>query len=195
MNDIDVVFLQNNFDKYNWIILSFFISNKIIVNISYFISFTADLDDTTGVHSDNNNTTSKITKINNTTTNPTQTLTPKQLEPLSFKNPFPPSPSYLKSKTSTTSLTPSPLKYTFILSTTIPPNEHALLKQIITLYLSQPLLDITNPFTLIPPHTYIISYIPLLTSQPTLSVKYIYDCYYSAKLIELNDTTKRKYAL
>ena len=197
MNDIDVVFLQNNFDKYNWIILSFFISNKIIVNISYFISFTADLDDTTVVHSDNNNTTSKITKINTTTTttNPTQTLTPKQLEPLSFKNPFPPSPPSLKSKTSITSLTPSPLKYTFILSTTIPPNEHALLKQIITLYLSQPLLDITNPFTLIPPHTYIISYIPLLTSQPTLSVKYIYDCYYSAKLIELNDTTKRKYAL
>ena len=196
MDDIDVVFLQNNFDKYNWIILSFFISNKIIVNISYFISYTADLDDTTGVHSDNNNTTSKVTKVNtNTTTNPTQTLTPKQLEPLSFKNPFPPSPSSLKSKTSTTSLTPSPLKYTFILSTTIPPNEHALLKQIITLYLSQPLLDITNPFTLIPPFTYIISYIPLLTSQPTLSVKYIYDCYYSAKLIELNDTTKRKYAL
>jgi hypothetical protein len=190
MNDIDVVFLQNNFDKYNWIILSFFISNKIIVNISYFISYTADLEDDTttpNIHSDKNN-------INNTNTT-TQTLTPKQLEPLSFKNPFPPSPPSLKSKTSTTSLTPSPLKYTFILSTTIPPNEHSLLKQIITLYLSQPLLDITNPFTLIPPHTYIISYIPLLTSQPTLSVKYIYDCYYSAKLIELNDTTKRKYAL
>ena len=175
MDDIDVIFLQNNFDKYNWIILSFFISNKIIVNISYFISYTADLDDTTVVHSDNNNT-------------PTQTLTPKQLEPLCFKTPFPPS---LKSKTSTS----SPLKYTFILSTTIPPHEHSLLKQIITLYLSQPLLDITNPFTLIPPHTYIISYIPLLTSQPTLSVKYIYDCYYSAKLIELNDTTKCKYTL
>ena len=191
MDDIDVVFLQNNFDKYNWIILSFFISNKIIVNISYFISYTADLEDDTttpNIHSDKNN-------INNTNTTTTQTLTPKQLEPLSFKNPFPPSPPSLKSKTSITSLTPSPLKYTFILSTTIPPNEHSLLKQIITLYLSQPLLDITNPFTLIPPHTYIISYIPLLTSQPTLSVKYIYDCYYSAKLIELNDTTKRKYAL
>ena len=180
LDDIDVIFLQNNFDKYNCIILSFFISNKIIVNISYFISYTADLDDTTGVHSNNNNTTTNI--------NPTQTLTPKQLEPLSFKSPFPLS---LKSKTSTQ----SSLKYTFILSTTIPPYEHSLLKQIITLYLSQPLLDITNPFTLIPPHTYIISYIPLLTSQPTLSVKYIYDCYYSAKLIELNDTTKRKYTL
>ena len=191
MDDIDVVFVQSNFDKYNWIILSFFIDNKIIVNISFFISYTADIDDTTNTHSDNNNNNNNTTIT--TTNNTDQILTPKQLEPLSFKNPFPPSPPSLKSKSSTTST--SSLKYTFMLSNTIPPKEHTLLKQIISLHLLQTVLDINNPFNITHPNIYTISNIPLLTTQHPLSVKYIYDCYYSGKVIELNDTTKRKYAL
>ena len=172
--------------------MSFFIDNKIIVNISLFISYTADIDDTTNTHSDNNSNSDNNTTIN------THLITPKQLEPLSFKNPFPASPASLKSKTACVSSSPPfARKYTFILSNTIPREEHTLLKQIISLHLLQTVLDM-NTLTTAHPDIYALSHIAPVTSsttQCTLSVKYIYDCYYSGRLIELNDTAKRKYTL